>query len=486
MDRERGESYLRRLAEAELRRVVALGADSAMSQWRDPRLALVAQALCSVGAVDADTAWKVQADLELASTIWQLSLLNAAGSDPRSLAAVRGRLDRLWQEQAARAADRLPASGHGPGQVASPPTTWRIVPIGQVIPRDDLHGEWLVLAYVQTAGSTRFTMGIGMAGWPGVPGPGPEARAHPALRRLSVVDDQGTSYHPRVVAGSGVGVLELRPDPSQGIRWLELTTAPGGPAVRIDLDPKAPPVPAPDITVTQTAHSPGELLLDGIAARILQPVADFAQDNPERLAAAQRELRAFVADRPGAIVAALHAADALPPASPVPGQLAALCTRLGASDHGITAPPAEELPERWQDMLTGYHHRLPHRAPALGRWAATVTELPDLDGARIAILGLHHHGEFGTILHMLINDVTMEDDWEYSRVVRPLPALWVRDSSNRWHATRTWGVSRPGGNGEVVLWMQIDPPLDDSTAWIDVVATGQSAEARATLPLGWK
>ena len=112
MDRERGESYLRWLAEAELRRVVALGAGSPMSQWRDPRLALVAQALCSVGAVDADTAWKVQADLELASTIRQLSLLNATGSDPRSFAAVRGRLDRSWQAQAARAADRLPASGH--------------------------------------------------------------------------------------------------------------------------------------------------------------------------------------------------------------------------------------------------------------------------------------------------------------------------------------------------------------------------------------
>jgi hypothetical protein len=82
--------------------------------------------------------------------------------------------------------------------------------------------------------------------------------------------------------------------------------------------------------VTRKATSPGELLLDGIAARILCSGPSFPQD----------DLRAFIGDGPGDIVAALHASDALPPASPVPGQLAALCTRIGIPRHGITAPPA--------------------------------------------------------------------------------------------------------------------------------------------------
>jgi hypothetical protein len=44
----------------------------------------------------------------------------------------------------------------------------------------------------------------------------------------------------------------------------------------------------------------------------------------------------------------------------------------------------------------------------------------------------------------------------------------------------------PSGNsGEVVLWLQILPPLDRGTAWIDLVATGRSAEVRARLPLCW-
>ena len=86
---------------------------------------------------------------------------------------------------------------------------------------------------------------------------------------------------------------------------------------------------------------------------------------------------------------------------------------------------------------------------------------------------------------MLVSGVTAEDDWTYGRVVRPLPALWVRDSSGRWHATRTNGTMPSGNSGEVILWLEIVPPLDRGTAWIDLVATGRSAEVRVRLPLCW-
>ena len=127
--------------------------------------------------------------------------------------------------------------------------------------------------------------------------------------------------------------------------------------------------------------------------------------------AANDDLRAFVGDGPGHIVAALHAAGLLPPDSPVPGQLAGLCARLGINGHGITAPPAGDLPEQWHSMLTG---RKPQPPPAPGILAATVVELPEQDGATIAIAGLHH-GERGTILHLLATGVTLEGDWPYAR-----------------------------------------------------------------------
>jgi hypothetical protein len=41
-------------------------------------------------------------------------------------------------------------------------------------------------------------------------------------------------------------------------------------------------------------------------------------------------------------------------------------------------------------------------------------------------------------------------------------------------------------NDEIALRLQVVPPLSHATAWIEVLAAGQSAEARTTLPLCWE
>jgi hypothetical protein len=328
------------------------------------------------------------------------------------------------------------------------------------------------VAFVQSAGGARLIV----AEWP----VGPVT--------FTAADDRGFSYQIIWAGEMAPRELLLRPDPPHQIRWLDLTTAAGQPAGRIDLDPQDP-APAPDVTATWHAHNPGELLLDVIAARILTAAAPLARDKPGQPAAADARLRAFVGDGPGHVVAALNAADALPPGSPVPAQLAGLCARLGITGHGITAPPAAELPHRWQSMLTP-PGRQPQPPSAPGLLAAAVTELPGLDGATIAITGLHH-GERGTIMHLLATGVTLEGDWPYARGFRPMPVLWIRDSDGRWHATRLDGLSPRGNHGTnpwtdtsmVTVWLRIIPPLDRGTAWIEISATGRSAQVRATLPV---
>jgi hypothetical protein len=438
MDRERAETHLRLLAEAELRRVMKMPAGSIPGRWYSARLALVAEALTAVDAVGADVADEIQADVGLAIA----------------------------------ARHRLSARGPGPGRTQPAPrrTSWQVVPVGQVIKIrvDDLRRDLLLVAYVQSAVGARFI--------------GAEWSFRPFT--FTAADDRGVSYQISWRGEMAPRELQLRPDPPYQIRWLDLTTAAGEPATRIDLDPQ---IPVPDVTVTRNAHSPGELLLDAIAARILTAAARFSPNNPGQLTAASPELRAL-GDGPGHIAAALHAAGMLPPDSPVPGQLAGLCARLGISGHGITAPPAGDLPERWQSMLTP-PSREPQPPPGPGILAATVAELPELDGAKIAIAGLHH-GERGTIMHLLATGVTLEVGWTYG--VRPLPVLWIRDSEGRWHATHTDGVVSPwGDNGAnpwtdtrmVTVWLRIVPPLDRGTAWIEISAAGRSAQVRATLPL---
>ena len=445
MSRERAETYLRQLAEAELR-ARTLPVARIPGRGQDPgRLALVEPALVAAGAIDAGTADQIRADLQLAVAVRQPGQENQASPGQGGLPPdARKRLAQLMRNPSRRAgtvASYFPGLSTAYPRPAPHRAPWRVVPVGQVIPiRDsDARRELLLVAYLQSADGARFTMA---GGW---------------FHGLTAVDDHGASYQTELRGGHSAALLVLRPDPPRHIRWLDLTTAPGEPATRINLDPQ---IPAPDLTVTRNAHNPGELLLDVIAARILcSGAAAFPQYDLEHPPAGAADLRAFIGDGPGRIVAALRASGALPLASPVPGQLAALCTRAGIPGHGITAPPAADLPEPWQHMLTR-----PHPPPQAGRApgiaAATIAELPELDGARITILGLHHCTIVGrhnsatqTIVHMLVTGVTPEDDWTYGRVVRPLPALWVRDSSGRWHATRpkAWARHRTAARSSLGL-----------------------------------
>ena len=331
MDRERAETHLRLLAEAELRRAMTMPADSIPGRWNSAPLALVAQAL-----------------------------------SPRALSAptlrMRSRPRRPGRRCTAPARCPRPPARDASGRHRRR-APWRVVPVGQLIkiPNDDLRRDLLLVAYVQSAGGARFIV------------------AGPPFLPSAAADDVGVSYQIGWSGGHAAGQLLLRPDPPHQIRWLDLTMAAGEPATRIDLDPR---VTVPHVTVTRTAYSPGELLLDAIAARILITAAPFSQDNPGQLTAASADLRAVIADGSGHIVAALHAAGLLPPDGPAPGQLAGLCARLGINGHGITAPPAADLPERWRSMLTPPAAASRRRRPRPTSWSAPWPSCPSWTAPR--------------------------------------------------------------------------------------------------------
>jgi hypothetical protein len=289
-----------------------------------------------------------------------------------------------------------------------------------------------------------------------------------------ILADQGISYgaglHGSGVSGPGEWVLQLHPDPPRALRWLDLTVVPGQPSVRIPL--AGPGQPPPEVAVSAADPDPGEYLLTAIAMRLLAAAAAYPRHIPLDVAGLRVGL---VAAGLGDVVEALRAGQAIAAGSPVPGQLAALCQYLEVGGHGITAPPAGGLPEHWRGVLIQLMRGAVERGPA-GSAAAAVT-LPEVDGIRFTILGVHDTAD-RTVIFMHAAGATGNESGTGT-----WPAIWVRSPAG-WHATRPAGSQDL--DGEVTMDVSVMPPLGRDASWIEVTAAGRSATARVTLPLTWQ
>jgi hypothetical protein len=241
----------------------------------------------------------------------------------------------------------------------------------------------------------------------------------------------------------------------------------------VDLSASSRATPDATVMTTATTPSPGEHLLDDVAARLLAAP-------PAVPGAAAPGPSATVADGLGDLIAALQAAGALSPLSPVPGQLATLCAFLHVTRHGIAAPPARGLPGPWLSMLAYYRHR--KTGAARDGCAAAAVTLPELDGIRLAILGLHKC-QGSTVVHMHASGPMSQVSY-WPGELYYWPVTWICDSGGRWHATRICGSS--GIDGETALRVQVVPPPSRSTAWIEVLAAGRSAQVSARIPVRWE
>ena len=236
------------------------------------------------------------------------------------------------------------------------------------------------------------------------------------------------------------------------------------------------------MTVSPVTRSPAEQLLNNMAMRLLATGAVFPQFVLIVLTEMALERPGPLPDTTdglGDVIAALQASGALPPRSSVPGQFAALCARLNVTGHGITVPPAHDLPEPWLSVLTHHQRATARTASVRDGCAAVAAALPDLDGIRLSILGLTSSAD-GTMLHAHCSGPTHRYyGWPEKNLA---PTIWIRDSCGRWHTTRIGGRHE----GDVTMHLRVVPPLSPGTAWIEILLAGQSAEVRATLPLRWQ
>jgi hypothetical protein len=454
VDPVRAETYLRVLAESELRRLPP-------PSRHDPgptRFWLAATALIAAGGIDAETADQILADLEDAVALRPGMAPGLPG------APARYRRARAWLRPAAGPA------GTGIGL--------RAVPAGVTLALspeyEGWRGEYRLLALVVADGYAALTVA---ARWVAQAGrPISRRPSHAPFDQVSAVDDQGRSYQASLWdRGLEDGRewwdahLGLSPAPPPGTRWLDISTGAGGTQVRIDL--AAPPTAAAVVADAAPPASAAAWLL-GRAAEAL-------------LSAGRSAVMTGVSGRVAEVAQALAEGGAVPAGEPALAQLAALAAALGL-DLGVPGTIHVPVPEAWTSILGA-------RGASDGPQgvAPFAVALPEVDGARFALAGLRSW-RAGATLHVLARGWRPYGWGWLAFGGRPgegppdSPMSWqARDSAGRWHAVEqmNWG---DGSDGVTQIQAQLTPPLHPAATSLEVIITGTSSRVRAIVPLHWQ
>ncbi|HMI22971.1 MAG TPA: hypothetical protein VK594_00660 [Streptosporangiaceae bacterium] len=368
MGDERAETYLRVLAESELRRagerLRTLDAAAGTDLWSRPDMSLFATL--------EGAQWKVvrTARILVAAGVLDQECLDSVTSVLSAAIQVRSRLMLNWYRSRGVLHRTIfgPVASQAPPRPADP--AMRVTPIGLTleVASDRAPSTLHLMSLVVTGTEALITVVMRMH-WPPdgsssdleVTGAGAH---HLPYDQFWAVDDEGTRYTARFEAGYGKtaawrGVIQLSPVPPRRARWLDLI-GDGTRLLRLPLRPDRPPaLPSAEAT----AIPPADRLLTVEAERILA-TGDAAgpAEGPD----------------PGEIITVLTEVGAIAAGNPLPGQLAALCQRLGASGHGITVPSAADIPAEWASVLARRDAPVPAGAPEL--FAPLAAVLPDVDG----------------------------------------------------------------------------------------------------------
>jgi hypothetical protein len=473
MDAERAETYLRLLAEAEVRRAAGAGpavpgepmvVDAGM--WR---MLAPAWVLMAVGAVRADPAETILADLQLALQVRCRPRQYVASRPARLPLPPRFPLPASFPLRLTPAADPGRQGDVGDGADArggAGPA--QVVPVGRRVRFAGV--EVCIVAVKVTPGLARLMVTARRRG--------PAAGPQPVEESLTMTarDDRGDHYLTGRAGDAGAGsgdkwrgTISAWQTPAD-MEWLELHFLACDRVVRMDLL-GAPAIAA--VTAEDVAVSLGERLLTTAAERAL--------------AAADTESArgGYLAGMLGAIAAALAAAEALPAASPLAGHVATLCAVLGplASVDGGLALADAGLPEPWLDVLAGLRRlRAGHRAG--NGYAAIGVDLGELDGTRFVLAGLEN--ELGrTYLYALIEGFrgpAVQWDSFGTDGVPSTFSWWLRDEAGHWHVAMP-DLLRTGDG--TFLSMEVLPPLSRSSESVEVVLTGLAGRVCARVPLAW-
>ena len=463
------ETYLRLVAEAELRRGPVISGPGPHPH----RVWMAAAILSAAGVVRPGVAWQIVSEFEISAGL--------RSGNVRPIVSSVHRPHRFSQPGPSQPG-ASPGGDGGLGGRPAPggpgvPTAARV---GATLPlpaeREGWYGELCLLSLARTEAQAALAVAARWAGQTRrTAGPRPQ---HAPFYQVGAVDDHGTSYRASLW---DMGVedgrdwwdchLALDPVPAPGTRWLEIGPGAQGQRVRIDLGAR------PEAVQVVTEPVPPV----SAAARLLDQVGDDLLS----LEATGQQASGQLEARTAQVVVDLIGSGALRADDPAVLRLAGLGWRLGL-DLGLGGPvPARAMPQAWISVLADAHA---HDGPdAVASFAA---DLPEIGGSRFALAGLRSARDGATLHVMATGWEPHGQGWLLHGTGPPGDPLdqslsWrARDSAGRWHLVSgmSWGMAT---QTQGMIKMYLTPPLHPGATSLDVIVSGPGSRVQATVPLDW-
>jgi hypothetical protein len=281
-----------------------------------------------------------------------------------------------------------------------------------------------------------------------------------ALNELSAVDDRGATYRADFSGGGGVGQwdgrLRLSPAPPPGVGWLDMTL-PGTPSCRLRLD--APPRDLQVITKPATTGAADHFLDDETMQLLCSEPADL------------RWVSDGDCDQPPLFQIAGHfiAAGVLGTDSPSVRRLVGATARLGAQlPESLAGIEPTDLPADWLSTLS----RADCTDGPTGGISIAVA-LPEVDGVQCVLGELVSTPESATMHVHARGSARREQMW------------WsARDDAGGRYIVGEGGWS--SDDDEANLDFEISPAINPQARVLDIMLTGTTTQVTVSVPLDWR